>query len=149
MRISISILFSILVINLSGCGGGGGSSSTTTTTTTTYTYTVTTFAVALTTASLPLGGSDQRLVSLVSGGGVDYGGQPAQDHAKKIMTEFRAAGIKILSYFVDSYYDPAARMNSGMGRSFTYMYGKEAAFIDTANLGHLSKTLNELLERKG
>ena len=48
MRISISILFSILVINLSGCGGGGGSSSTstttTTTTTTTYTYTVTTFA---------------------------------------------------------------------------------------------------------
>ena len=37
--------------------------------------TVTTFAVALTTASLPLGGSDQRLVSLVSGGGVDYGTQ--------------------------------------------------------------------------
>ena len=84
-----------------------------------------------------------------SGGGVDYGGQSAQDHAKKIMTEFRAAGIKILSYFVDSHYDPAARMNSNMGRAFTYMYGKEAAFIDTANLGHLSKTLNELLERKG
>jgi hypothetical protein len=37
--------------------------------------TVTTFAVATTTASLPLGGSDQRLVSLVSGGGVDYGTQ--------------------------------------------------------------------------
>ena len=65
------------------------------------------------------------------------------------MTEFRAAGIKILSYFVDSCYDPAARMNSSLGRAFTYMYGKEAAFIDTANLGHLSKTLNELLERKG
>ena len=84
-----------------------------------------------------------------SGGYVDYGGQPAQDHAKKIMTEFRAAGIKILSYFVDSCYDPAARLQSSLGRAFTYMYGKEAAFIDTANLGHLSKTLNELLERKG
>ena len=42
MRISISILFSILVIHLNGCGGGGGSSSSSTTKT--YTYTVTTFA---------------------------------------------------------------------------------------------------------
>mgnify|MGYP000051886226 CR=1 FL=1 len=37
--------------------------------------TVTTFAVATTTATLPLTGSDQRLVSLVSGAGVDYGTQ--------------------------------------------------------------------------
>ena len=37
--------------------------------------TVTTFAVAVTTATLPLSGSDQRLVSLVNGGGVDYGTQ--------------------------------------------------------------------------
>jgi serine/threonine-protein kinase len=47
MHISISIVFSIFFLLLSGCGGGGGSSSSSSsssTSTTTYTYTVTTFA---------------------------------------------------------------------------------------------------------
>ena len=80
--------------------------------------------------------------------GFDYGGVPAQEHAKKIMNEFRASGIKVLSYFVDSFYDPAHIRNTSTGRAFINMYGADAVFIDPANLVQLSKTLNSLLERK-
>ena len=83
-----------------------------------------------------------------SNSGIDYGGVPAQEHAKKIMNEFRASGIKVLSYFVDSYYDPAVIKNTSTGRAFINMYGADAVFIDPVNLVQLSKTLNSLLERK-
>ena len=58
----------------------------------------------------------------------------------------RKAGVNVLSYFVSE-----GGSDWGMNRaksSFDTMYGKGAAYIDQSNLNELSRSLNQLFERK-
>ena len=80
-----------------------------------------------------------------SDGHMSYGGEYAVQHTKIQVDKMRHNGVNVLSYFVSE-----GGSDWGLSRaknSFTTMYGKEAAFIDVANLNQLSKTLNRLFER--
>jgi len=66
-----------------------------------------------------------------------YGGEGAYKHTRMLMNDFRAAGIKVLSYFIGaSNYEHAA---------FKKMYGQDARFIDPNSAGQLVTTVNKLL----
>ena len=75
-----------------------------------------------------------------------YGGEYAVQHTKIQVDKMRKAGVNVLSYFVSE-----GGSEWGMNRarqSFDTMYGKGAAYIDQTNLNELSRSLNELFERK-
>ena len=75
---------------------------------------------------------------------VDYHGDVALQHTKKMVKNIRSRGIKVLSYFVsDSSY--------GMDReskSFKTMYGKDAEYIDVTSVMSISKTMNKKFLQK-
>ena len=75
---------------------------------------------------------------------VDYHGDVALQHTKKMVKDIRSRGIKVLSYFVsDSRY--------GMDReskSFKTMYGKDAEYIDVTSVMSISKTMNKKFLQK-
>lgn len=75
-----------------------------------------------------------------------YGGEYAVQHTKIQVDKMRKAGVNVLSYFVSE-----GNSEWGMNRSklaFDTMYGKGAAYIDQSNLNELSRSLNQLFERK-
>jgi hypothetical protein len=77
---------------------------------------------------------------------INYGGEYAVQHTKIQVDKMRKAGVNVLSYFVSE-----GGSDWGYGRakaSFDTMYGKGAAYIDQNNLNELSRTLNQLFERK-
>jgi len=86
-----------------------------------------------------------------------YQGQGACLHTKKQIEKLRSAGIKILSYFIES-------ADSGIGynlygvsgipyketlfQQFRLMYGKDAQFINITNVFQIAKTINGLFLQK-
>lgn len=72
------------------------------------------------------------------GRGYSYGGQQAYDHTRRLMREFRQAGIGVLSYFISDY---GAYEHEG----FRQMYGNDAHFIDPSQVTQIARTLNKLL----
>lgn len=75
-------------------------------------------------------------------GGCDYYGDGALNHTKTQVDKMRAAGIKILSYFICSY--DGADMSA-----FKKMYGKDAERISTDKIMPLAKSLNSKFATKG
>ena len=59
------------------------------------------------------------------------------DYTRKVINEFKAMGIGIISYFVESYvgYDYVLD-------KFKYMYGQDSQFINPENMTEISKTIN-------
>ena len=77
-------------------------------------------------------------------GDVDYHGDVALNHTRKMVKEIRSRGIKVLSYFV---------ADSSWGRdrdsqSFKTMYGKDAEYIDITSVMSVSKTMNKKFLQK-
>ena len=77
-------------------------------------------------------------------GDVDYHGDVALNHTRKMVKEIRNRGIKVLSYFV---------ADSSWGRdrdskSFKTMYGKDAEYIDITSVLSVSKTMNKKFLQK-
>ena len=71
---------------------------------------------------------------------IDYCGDRAEAHTKKMCDGMRAKGISVLSYFITDYdvcdddYDVKA---------FKKMYGKDAEFIKPTNMMAVAKTMNK------
>jgi hypothetical protein len=71
---------------------------------------------------------------------IDYCGDRAEAHTKKMCDGMRAKGISVLSYFITEYdvtdddYDVKA---------FKRMYGKDAEFIKPTNMMAVAKTMNK------
>ena len=71
---------------------------------------------------------------------IEYSGDRAEKHTKKMCDGMRAKGISVLSYFISSYemsdddYDVKA---------FKSMYGKDAEFISPTNMMSVAKTMNK------
>jgi len=68
-----------------------------------------------------------------------YSGTVAFTHTRGEVNKIRAAGYKVLSYFV------GGKVGTPVSYSFERMYGKDAKNIDVTNLAALAKTLNETL----
>ena len=69
----------------------------------------------------------------------DYSGERADKHIRKQVNNMRAAGVKILSYFIDGSSD-----NSRQRSSFDYKYGKQStAYVPVADIIPLAKSLNK------
>jgi hypothetical protein len=71
---------------------------------------------------------------------ISYAGGPAYEHTRKQVDKIKAAGISVLSYFVNEYVY--------VNQNFVKMYGNSAKFIDIKNIGQISKTMNELFMAK-
>jgi len=75
-----------------------------------------------------------------SNGEINYSGDGAEAHTKKMCDGMRAKGISVLSYFISNYdldddcYDVKA---------FKKMYGKDAEFVNATNMMAVAKTMNK------
>jgi len=71
---------------------------------------------------------------------INYSGDGAEAHTKKMCDGMRAKGISVLSYFISNYdldddcYDVKA---------FKKMYGKDAEFVNATNMMAVAKTMNK------
>ena len=71
---------------------------------------------------------------------IEYSGDRAEKHTKKMCDGMRAKGISVLSYFISSYdlsdddYDVKA---------FKRMYGKDAEFVNATNMMAVAKSMNK------
>lgn len=74
-----------------------------------------------------------------NGNRYSYSGDVAAQHTRKLMKEFRAAGINVLSYFIGNYDVPYR--NS----LFDDMYGNDAAYVNVNNVTSIARTLNKLI----
>lgn len=70
-----------------------------------------------------------------------YSGRPAYLHTKQMVKKMENMGIKILSYFIDSYQRP-------VDGDFKLMYGASAVSIDLTNISQITKTVNKLFMNK-
>jgi len=75
---------------------------------------------------------------------VDYHGDVALNHTRKMVKEIRNRGIKVLSYFVS---DSEWNMDRD-SKSFQTMYGKDAEYIDITSVMSVSKTMNKKFLQK-
>ena len=74
--------------------------------------------------------------------GLDYSGQPAWNHTRKMVKKIEGMGIKTLSYYVSDW-----KVDSP-SREFVEMYGKGARAIDVTSVSQITKTMNELFLQK-
>lgn len=74
--------------------------------------------------------------------GFQYYGTSAEQHTAKMVSQIRAKGIQVLSYFIGSSY------YSFNKDSFKTMYGDSASFIDVTNAGEIIATMNKLFLKK-
>ena len=88
-------------------------------------------------------GKDSYFINISDGEPVfnGYIGKDALEHTRMQVDKFRAAGIKIQSYYISEEGDTAFN-------EFVKMYGKDSRLIDVNSLSVLAQSLNELLERK-
>ena len=75
---------------------------------------------------------------------LDYHGDQALNHTKKMVKEIRNRGIKVLSYYIGDSYDYGQR---NMG-DFKQMYGGDSEFIDVTSVMSVSKTMNKKFLQK-
>lgn len=76
--------------------------------------------------------------------GVYYTGPLAIKHTEKVVSELRANGIFILSYFITD----MENIDKGVKIAFTKMYKESASFINPENATSVTTTLNKLLTKK-
>jgi len=69
---------------------------------------------------------------------ISYRGHDAANHTRKMVSEMRNMGLKVMSYFIG---ESSYEMDSSLG-NFKKMYGKDASFINTTNMMEVSKTMN-------
>ena len=74
---------------------------------------------------------------------IDYNYDTAINHTAKMVKEIRNRGVKVLSYFIGDSWD-RGRSN----KTFTKMYGKDAAFVDVTSVLAVAKTMNKLFLEK-
>ena len=75
---------------------------------------------------------------------IDYCGETAENHTRKMVNNMRAKGINVLSYFIGGDYSYKSD-----NESFTNMYGNDASFINATNMMDVAKTMNKkFLETK-
>lgn len=79
------------------------------------------------------------------GRGLEYSGEPAATHTKKMVDKIAGMGIKVLSYFVAEHNRGEA---SQSGRIFRKCYGKAAKYINVTNVVEVTKTMNGLFMEK-
>jgi hypothetical protein len=70
-----------------------------------------------------------------------YGGESAYKHTRRMMQEFRANGIQVMSYYIGH----SKQEHAG----FRKMYGQDAHFIDPANVTSIARTLNKIMVNGG
>ena len=68
---------------------------------------------------------------------IDYSGVVAERHTNKMVSNMRAKGISVLSYFIGGRYD-----DDSEDSSFKRMYGNDASFINATNMMEVAKTMN-------
>ena len=71
----------------------------------------------------------------VDGAGFRYDGV---EYTRKVVNEFKAMGINVISYFIYQGY-----MYESTRDNFKRMYGPDAQFIDPTNMNQVSKTVNQ------
>ena len=71
---------------------------------------------------------------------IEYSGDRAEKHTKKMCDGMRAKGISVLSYFISSY---DLDDDSYDVKAFKRMYGKDAEFINATNMMAVAKSMNK------
>jgi len=71
---------------------------------------------------------------------IQYSGDRAEAHTKKMCDGMRAKGISVLSYFISDY---QVSDDSYDAKAFKKMYGKDAEFITPTNMMAVAKTMNK------
>ena len=71
---------------------------------------------------------------------IEYSGDRAEKHTKKMCDGMRAKGISVLSYFISNY---DLDDDSYDVKAFKSMYGKDAEFITPTNMMAVAKTMNK------
>jgi nitric oxide reductase activation protein len=71
-----------------------------------------------------------------------YHGELAYKHTAQQMRDFRAAGITILSYYVEN-----GGGSDHETKAFRQMYGRDAAFIDVDQVTQIARTINKMFMR--
>jgi len=74
---------------------------------------------------------------------IDYNYDTAINHTAKMVKEIRNRGVKVLSYFIGDSWDKGRSE-----KTFTKMYGKDAAFVDVTSVLAVAKTMNKLFLEK-
>jgi hypothetical protein len=77
-----------------------------------------------------------------NGKSFDYGGENALKQTRNTVRTMREMGIRIMSYFISDY---SHHEHSYTTKTFRFMYGQEAEFVDVKNVVNVLKTLNKLL----
>lgn len=73
-----------------------------------------------------------------------YSGTTAENHTRKMVTEMRNRGLKVMSYFISNFSDTYYVMDS-----FKKMYGNSASYISPVNMMEVAKTMNKLFIHRG
>ena len=82
---------------------------------------------------------------MFNGQNIDYNGEQALNHTRKMVKVLRERGIKVMSYFIGDRYDYSGdRVMS----NFKTMYGNDSQFIDTTNVTSLARTMNKRFLQK-
>ena len=71
---------------------------------------------------------------------IEYSGDRAEAHTKKMCDGMRAKGISVLSYFISSY---DLDDDSYDVKAFKRMYGKDAEFVNATNMMAVAKSMNK------
>ena len=66
-----------------------------------------------------------------------YYGYEAEIHTRKMVTQMRNQGMKVMSYFIGGGYE-----SDRDKKSFKNMYGNDASFINATNMMQVAKTMN-------
>ncbi len=74
---------------------------------------------------------------------IDYNYDTAINHTAKMVKEIRNRGVKVLSYFIGDSWD-----RGRSEKTFTKMYGKDAAFVNVTSVLAVAKTMNKLFLEK-
>ena len=71
---------------------------------------------------------------------INYSGDGAEAHTKKMCDGMRAKGISVLSYFISNY---DLDDDSYDVKAFKRMYGKDAEFVNATNMMQVAKSMNK------
>ena len=71
---------------------------------------------------------------------IEYSGDRAETHTKKMCDGMRAKGISVLSYFISDY---DLSDDSYDVKAFKRMYGKDAEFVNATNMMAVAKSMNK------